>query len=111
MKHILYIITNKMKVVLFILIAFIVGDCVQIKGGLFKGIGDFIKSDTGKAILTGVSQGIETNQGRNTDGSFEGAPDKTKDDEKPPMSTGAIIGISVGALAVIGVVIYFVTKK
>lgn len=81
------------------------------KGGFFKGIGDFIKSDTGRAVLTGVSQGIENQQGTGGGSNLEGAPDKKRDDEKTPMSTGAIIGISIGALAVVGAVIYFVTKK
>jgi hypothetical protein len=80
------------------------------KGGLFKGVGDFIKSDTGRAVLTGVSQGLEAQGvGSGSGGGTEGAPTNTNPQQG--MSTGTIIGISIGVLALVGGVIYFVSKK
>ena len=80
------------------------------KGGFFKGLGDFVRSDTGRAVLTGVSQGLEAQGvGSGSGGGTEGAP--TNPNKQPRMSTGTIIGISIGVLALVGGVIYFVTKK
>lgn len=78
------------------------------KSGFWKGVGNFLQSDTGRAVLTGVSKGIE-NQGLGG-GGYGGA---TPPPPPPPngLSTGAIIGISVGVLALIGLGVYFVTKK
>ena len=80
------------------------------KGGFFTGLGEFIKSDTGQAVLSGVSKGIENQQGINSGnegGGFEGANQPRPDG----LSTGAIIGISIGGLAVLGLAIYLITKK
>jgi hypothetical protein len=83
------------------------------KGGFFSGLGGFLKSETGQAVLGGVSRGIENrqglgggNQGGGGGGGFEDAPNQAQG-----LSTGAMIGIAVGGLAVVGLAIYLVTKK
>lgn len=79
------------------------------KGGFLQGLGNFIKSDTGQAVLSGVSKGIETQGlGGGAGGQMQSAPPKPT---QQGLSTGAIVGISIGALAVIGAVVYFVVKK
>jgi hypothetical protein len=82
------------------------------KGGLLSGLGSFIKSDTGQAVLSGISKGIENQQGINSGGAGGGGGFEGANDQKPDgLSTGAIIGISVGGLAVLGLAIYLITKK
>jgi hypothetical protein len=81
------------------------------KGGFFAGLGDFIKSDTGQAVLTGVSKGIENQQGIGSGGSGGGGFEGANEQKTGGLSTGAIIGIAVGGLAVLGLAIYLVTKK
>jgi hypothetical protein len=83
------------------------------KGGFFSGLGGFLQSETGQAVLGGVSRGIENrqglgggNQGGGGGGGFEDAPNQNQG-----LSTGAMIGIAVGGLAVVGLAIYLVTKK
>lgn len=82
------------------------------KGGLFSGLGSFLKSETGQSVLGGISRGIENRQGLGGSGGsgggggFEDAPNQGQG-----LSTGAMIGIAVGGLAVVGLAIYLVTKK
>ena len=81
------------------------------KGGFFTGLGDFIKSDSGQAVLGGISRGIENQQsgggvGGGGGGGFENAPNQPQG-----LSTGAMIGIAVGGLAVVGLAIYLITKR
>lgn len=81
------------------------------KGGFLAGLGNFIKSDTGQAVLGGISRGIENQQsgggvGGGGGGGFENAPNQPQG-----LSTGAMIGIAVGGLAVVGLAIYLITKR
>jgi hypothetical protein len=82
------------------------------KGGFFSGLGGFIKSDTGQAVLSGISKGIENRQGIGGGGAGQGGGFEGANQQRPDgLSTGAIIGIAVGGLAVLGLAIYLITKK
>lgn len=83
------------------------------KGGakLLSKAGDFITGDRALKVLDGISKGIEyreqfRNSSDNTQGGgFENAPSEDKG-----LSNTQIIGIAVGGIAVVGLVIYFITK-
>ena len=78
------------------------------KGSVLAGIGNALRSDTGQAILSGISKGIENQVGGQGGGGYQQAPPPPP---PKPMSTGTIIAISVGALAVIGIATYFIIKR
>jgi hypothetical protein len=81
------------------------------KGGFFSGLGEFIKSDTGQAVLGGISKGIENQQGGSSLGGGGGSGFENAPNQSQGLSTGAMVGIAIGGLAIVGLAIYFITKK
>jgi hypothetical protein len=71
-----------------------------------RGLKNFAQSDLGKAIA-GRFLGQQPMGGEGGYGTGELPPEPVK----KGLSTGAKVGIAVGGLALVGVIIYFVTKK
>jgi hypothetical protein len=76
-------------------------------GGLFKGIGQFLGSDQGKAVLAGVKAGTNTTPA-STGGAGGGGGD---DDKKSNFWENNKTPIIIGGVLILGVTAFLIFKK